>query len=346
MTLRSTLDDELKRWAAQDADRKAVAAALLALTGAFARISALVSRGELAGDLAQPVGRLGTGDEQKELDVIASDWIAEALGAAPVALFVSEEAAEPIALAPDAPLIVAADPIDGSSNIAANAAIGSIFSLLPALRDASGAHDVLQPGVNQLAAGVVVYGPATTLALTLGAGTDLYTLNRDTGHFVLVTREAQIPPQAREIAINVSNYRHWDDVTRHWLDDCLRGRDGPRGHDYNMRWTASPVAEFQRILKRGGVFLYPGDARPGYTAGRLRLVYEANPIAFIVEQAGGAATTGTQRILDVVPAALHEHTPIVAGARDEVALYARLAADPRAWSDHSPLFARRGLFRS
>lgn len=346
MTLRSTLDDELRRWAGLDGDRKVVAAAVLALMGAVARISALVARGGLAGDLARATGRHGTTDEQKQLDVIANDWIAEALRAAPVAAFVSEEASEPIALAPGAPIIVAADPIDGSSNIEANSAIGTIFSLLPALRGNDGGLDVLQPGRNQLAAGFVVYGPATTLALTLGGGTDLYTLNRDTGRFVLVDQQVQIAPQARELAINVSNYRHWDEITRTWLDDCLRGTAGPRGRDYNMRWTASPVAEFQRILKRGGVFLYPGDARRGYTSGRLRLVYEASPIAFVVEQAGGAATSGTDRILDLMPTDLHEHVPLIAGAREDVEYYARLAADPHAWSESSPLFARRGLFRA
>lgn len=324
-----------------------VAATVTAVARAVARISALVAQGGLAGNLAKAVGREGSADEQKELDVIASDWLAEALREAPVALFISEEAEQPIVLTPGAPVIVAADPIDGSSNIEANAAIGSLFSVLPALTTSSGALDVLQPGRNQLAAGIVVYGPATTLALTLGEGTQLYTLNRATGRFVLTEPEARIPATAKEFAVNVSNYRHWDEATRTWLDDCVLGTEGPRGRDYNMRWTASPVAEFQRILVRGGVFLYPGDARRSYRQGRLRLVYEANPIAFVVEQAGGQATTGTaQRILDLMPAELHEHTPLVAGAREEVDYIARLHADPHAAADRSPLFNRRGLFRT
>ena len=346
MGVRGTLDDEMKRWAGSDADRAAVGVTVVALARAVARISALVAQGGLAGSMSATTGRLGSTDEQKQLDVIASSWIAEALAAAPVALFVSEEAEEPIVLRSGAPLIVAADPIDGSSNIEANTSIGTIFSVLPALRRADGGIAVLQRGTHQLAAGIVVYGPATTLALTVGEGTQLYTLNRETGRFILLEPEARIPHTAKELAINVSNYRHWDEAIRVWLDDCLRGKQGPRARDYNMRWTASPVAEFQRILVRGGVFLYPGDARRGYARGRLRLIYEANPIAFVVEQAGGSATTGTERILDLEPAELHEHVPLVAGARDEVEYIARLHAEPHAAADRSPLFNRRGLFRT
>ncbi len=346
MGLRGSLDDEMKRWAGADPGRTAVADTVIALAAAAARIAALVARGALAGNLSGTTGRAGTTDEQKQLDVLANGLIVDALRGAPAALFVSEEAEQPIPLAPGAPLIVAADPIDGSSNIEANASIGTIFSVLPALVAATGGLDVLQPGRNQRGAGIVVYGPSTTLALSIGEGTQLYTLDRDTDRFILVEPEARIAPVAREFAVNVSNYRHWDEATRVWLDDCLRGAQGPRGHDYNMRWTASPVAEFQRILVRGGVFLYPGDARRGYARGRLRLIYEANPIAFIVEQAGGLATTGRERILDLLPTELHEHVPLVAGAREEVDYIARLMADPHAAADRSPLFARRGLFRT
>ena len=346
MTPRSSLDDELARWAGADPAARAVADAVRAMARATVRIAALAARGNLACNLSGGTGRGGATDEQKQFDVIASDCIAEELGRAPVAIFVSEEVAEPVLLDAGAPLIVAADPIDGSSNIEANSAIGTIFSVLPATRAADGSFVVLQPGRNQLAAGIVVYGPATTLALTVGAGTQLYTLDPADHCFRLVEPAARIDPIAREIAINVSNYRHWDDAMRVWLDDCLRGASGPRGRDYNMRWTASPVAELQRILVRGGVFLYPGDARAGYHRGRLRLLYEASPIAFVVEQAGGTATDGTRRLLDLVPTELHEHVPVVAGASEEVEHVARLAADPHAWVERSPLFTRRGLFRT
>jgi fructose-1,6-bisphosphatase I len=197
-----------------------------------------------------------------------------------------------------------------------------------------------------LAAGFAVYGPSTTLAITYGEGTQIYTLDPATRQFLQTREDCIIPIVTQEYAINSSNYRHWDDATRTYADDILRGREGPRSKDFNMRWTATPAAEFQRILTRGGIFLYPGDLRPGYELGRLRLVYEANPLAWVVEQAGGAANTGRQRILDIVPHALHQHTPLIAGSRSEVEYLVRLLAEPHAAAERSPLFGRRGLFRS
>jgi fructose-1,6-bisphosphatase I len=181
--------------------------------------------------------------------------------------------------------------------------------------------------------------------LTLGQGTAIYTLDPASGRFCLTTPRAEIPRHGAEFAINASNYRHWDDGVRHYVDDCLRGRDGPRGVDFNMRWTASPVAEFVRILERGGVFLYPGDARANYGSGRLRLAYEAAPFAMIVEQAGGLAIDGQTAILDIAPKALHQHVPMIAGSSGEVEVIARYLAEPPGPGECSPLFARRGLFR-
>ena len=190
----------------------------------------------------------------------------------------------------------------------------------------------------------MIYGPQTALALTLGAGTDIFTLDPACGRFVRTAVHVRVPPHAREFAINASNYRHWDMPVRTWFDDCLAGAEGPRGENFNMRWIASMVAEAHRILVRGGVYLYPGDARHGYRNGRLRLLYEANPIAFLIEQAGGCASTGRERILDRMPRLLHERVPVVFGAREEVERIERYHLGQAPKGETSPLFACRGLF--
>jgi fructose-1,6-bisphosphatase I len=217
------------------------------------------------------------------------------------------------------PLAVAIDPLDGSSNIDTNVSIGTIFSVLSAHpRGPSGPIDAfLQPGSAQLAAGFVIYGPQTALVLAL-AGVEVFILDQTTAEFVRVIDSPTIARQANEYAINASNYRYWSAPIRNYIDDCLRGEEGPLSKNFNMRWIASLVAEAYRILVRGGVFLYPGDRRKGYDAGRLRLVYEANPIAFIIEHAGGVATNGTQRLLDLRPSSVHQRTPLIFGAADEV----------------------------
>jgi fructose-1,6-bisphosphatase I len=272
----------------------------------------------------------------------------EAARNAPVALYASEEIDAPAQLAADAPLVLAVDPLDGSSNIDANVAIGTIFSVLPAERPrATKATPAFPlPGARQLAAGYVVYGPRTELVLTVGCGTHAFTLDPRTRGFHLTRTALSVAPHAAEFAINVSNYRHWEETVRTYVDDCLKGADGRRGKDFNMRWIASLVAEAHRILGRGGVFLYPADARQGYAAGRLRLVYEANPIAFLIEQAGGAATDGEWRILDLEPRDTHQRTPLVFGARDEVASLQNMLRHDHALGDRSPLFGSRGLFRT
>jgi fructose-1,6-bisphosphatase I len=265
---------------------------------------------------------------------------------APVATLGSEELEWPLPINPGAPLAVAVDPIDGSSNIDANTSIGTIFTVLPARCNGVDGSSFLQPGSTQLAAGFAVYGPFTSLILTVGAGTQIYTLKRSTNEFILTTAEASIPAATREYSINGSNYRHWDETIRTYVDDCLRGRDGPRGKNFNMRWTASPVCDIYRILVRGGIFLYPSDLRDNYTMGRLRLVYEANPLSWIIEQAGGAASNGLERILGLTPTSLHQRTPFIAGSRSEVEYVVRLSHDPHGLGERSPLFGRRGLFRT
>jgi len=326
--------------------RSDVAVAVMRLSDACCRIGNLVNLGPLAGALGNETGRQSGADPQKEVDVRANDMIVAALKDAPVASLGSEELEQALPLNPGASLAVAVDPIDGSSNIDANMSVGTIFTVLPARANGLDASSFLQPGTAQLAAGFAVYGPYTSLVLTLGHGTHIFTLQRPTGPFLLTTPEVEVPIATREYAINASNYRHWDESIRTYVDDCLRGFDGPRGKNFNMRWTASPVADIYRLLSRGGVFIYPADLRENYTMGRLRLVYEANPLAWIIEQAGGAATNGTERILELNPTALHQRTPFMAGSKTEVEYLVRLHQDPHGVGERSPLFGRRGLFRT
>jgi len=291
-----------------------VAGAVMALAGAASAIAAEIrSPATALDDAAGAVN--ADGDTQKQLDVIADEIVLEALRGAAVAAYLSEEREAAIPLDPDGGLIVACDPLDGSSNIGVNVSVGTIFSLLPADGGA------LQAGRAQLAAGLFVYGPQTTLLLSVGSGTASFRMD-DEGRFVMITEDVRIPETAGEFAINASNRRHWPDPVIRYIDGCLAGADGPRGHDYNMRWVASLVAETWRITCRGGVFLYPADARKGYGSGRLRLVYEAAPVAMLVEQAGGRATDGARDILDITPEGLHQRVPLVFGAADEVAAVA------------------------
>jgi fructose-1,6-bisphosphatase I len=341
MAERRTLETYLKSWEQGVAARRDVAITVIGLAAACLKISKLLARGALAGPLGTLTGKRCELDPQREIDVVAHETIVASLAHAPVALLISEERDEPLTFSPAAPLVVAVDPMDGATNADTNAAIGTIFSILPNATTPA----YLAIGRAQLAAGFVIYGPQTLLALTVGSGTVVFTLNPESGTFELTSSSLAIPSDATEFAINASNHWHWDEPIRTYVDDCLRGRDGPRRTDYNMRWTGSFVAEIYRILVRGGIYLYPGDRRKGYRNGRLRLMYEANPAAWLVEQAGGAASTGSTRILDVPATSWHQRTPIVIGSRNEVAAVDRIHQDPHAITERSPLFGRRGLFR-
>ncbi len=313
--------------------------------------------GALSWRIAEPAleGRLGDyaggvnsdGDAQRKLDLVAESLFSDALRETPVASYVSEETPEASCLQGDGTLALALDPLDGSSGIDVNAPIGALFSILPmsdeARRDPAAAFR--QPGRAQVAAGFFVFGPQASLIMSTGQGVHLFTYDRNAKAFRLVEPHIAIPPGYPEFAINASNQRHWPDPVRHYVDDCLRGVDGPRGRNYNMRWMAALVAEAFRIFNRGGVYLYPADSRPGYEEGRLRLVYEANPVAFLCEQAGGAATDGVRPILDIPPRALHERTPLVFGSADKVALIRRYHEELAAPLGGAPLFGRRGLIR-
>jgi fructose-1,6-bisphosphatase I len=325
MTAAETLDDHLAAFAGGDALRGAVARAVRGMAAAGGEIAALVALGPDPAEAAAVVGANAGGDAQKGLDLVTHDIVRRHMAEAGVGWFGSEEAETPERLAADGLVAVATDPLDGSSNIDTNVSIGTIFAVLPM----AGPEPLLQQGREQLAAGFVIYGPHTGLALTLGEGTRLYVRDPAGGGW-RYSGPATIPAETAEYAINASNYRHWSPGTRRYVDDLLDGSEGIRAKDFNMRWIASLVAEATRILRRGGMFLYPRDHRPGYGNGRLRLVYEANPIAFLVEQAGGRATDGTSRILDIVPGAFHQRTPLYFGAANEVARLEVYKAHPKA----------------
>jgi fructose-1,6-bisphosphatase I len=270
----------------------------------------------------------------------------DALRAVSVQSVLSEAAALPVAIDPDAMFSVAMDPLDGSNNIAINAPIGTIFSIVPAVAAGEDpASAFLRTGRHLSAAGFVLYGPATMLVLTVGHGTHVFALDRTTGVFLQTRLDVRIPSGTREFAINASNYRHWDRDLRLYVDDLVAGADGPRGEDFNMRWVAALVADAYRIIVRGGIFLHPGDARTGYREGRLRLIYEAQPIAFLMEQAGGAAVDMGGPVLDRSPESLHARTPLVFGSRDKVERLVRYLREPQYLGERSPLFAQRGLLR-
>lgn len=341
-----TLQDYLAAWTNAAPARAPVAEAVGAMAEASIVTAETVANGSLAGELGRVTARAGEFDEQKAIDLIANDIIVAALWRAPVAAFASEELAEPMTLDPAAPLLVAADPLDGSSNVDANISFGMIFSVLPSHPASTGVAAFLRPGTQQLAAGLVVYGPHTAFALTVGAGTQVFTLDRATRSYILTKENVAIPHSTAEYAINTSNARFWEDPIRIYIHDCENGVSGPRGHDYNMRWTGSPVADVSRILTRGGIYLYPSDNRKGFHQGRIRLVYEANPIALLIEQAGGLATTGSVRVLEVVPTALHQKTPLICGSSVEVDHVARLYSGSDLKGERSALFGRRGLFRA
>jgi len=348
MTEHQTLNNYLEEWAGDDLERQAVADTTRIIAESCCAISEIIALGPLAGALGAEHGSNVDGDVQKELDIRANDLIIEELRSAPVAWAASEELDDPVELNKGAPMYVAIDPLDGSSNIDTNVSVGTIFSVMP-MKCGNGGTDAecfLQKGDRQVAAGYVIYGPQTALVMTLGDGTHIFTLNPDTGEFCLTMPGVKIAEDTHEFAINSSNSRRWDGHVRAYVDDCLKGEEGPHNKNYNTRWIASLVAECHRILSRGGIFLYPGDRRPGYQSGRLRLAYECNPIAFLTEQAGGAASDGHQRILEIEPGDIHQRVPMIFGSVNEVALVDQYYRDMEPIQQRSQLFGTRGLFKA
>jgi fructose-1,6-bisphosphatase I len=287
-------------------------------------ISHAVNKGALGGVLGSADSENVQGEVQKKLDIIANEVLLEANEWGGHLAAMASEEMDSIYLVPNrypqGEYLLLFDPLDGSSNIDVNVSIGTIFSVLKKAEGSQGVteQDFLQPGKNQVAAGYCVYGPQTTLVLTVGDGVAMFTLDREQGSFVLTQEHVQVPADTQEFAINMSNMRHWDEPVRRYIDECLQGKEGPRGKDFNMRWIASMVADVHRILTRGGVFMYPWDKREPHKPGKLRLMYEANPMSWLIEQAGGAATNGTERILDLQPSQLHQRVSVVLGSRKEV----------------------------
>jgi len=295
-------------------------------------ISVNVGKGAIAGVL----GEAGTdniqGEAQKQLDVVANEilLLSNEWGGH-LAAMASEEMPLPYPIPnryPKGEYLLLFDPLDGSSNIDVNISVGTIFSVLRCPEGAEADENAfLQPGTQQVAAGYALYGPQTLLVLTVGAGVVGFTLDREFGAWVLTNPDMRIPEDTREYAINASNARFWDPAIQRYIDELVAGKEGPRGKDFNMRWVASMVADVHRLLTRGGIFMYPRDKRDPSKPGRLRLMYEANPMSMIVEQAGGAASTGYQRILEVQPEHLHQRVPVVLGSRNEVARVVRYYAE-------------------
>ncbi|MDE2147860.1 MAG: class 1 fructose-bisphosphatase [Burkholderiales bacterium] len=295
------------------------------------------------------------GEVQKPLDVIGNEiFVRTTEWSGNLAGLASEEMASvrqiPAAY-PRGKYLLVFDPLDGSSNIDVNVSVGSIFSILrrPGHDEAPGRDvaeaDFLQPGTEQVAAGYAIYGPTTMFMLTVGDGVAGFTLDPSLGEFKLTHPAIRVPEDTQEFAINSSNSRFWEPPVKRYVDECLAGKTGPRGKDFNMRWIASLVAEAHRILMRGGVFLYPRDTRDPGKPGRLRLLYEASPVGFLMEQAGGRASTGRQPVLGVVPSALHQRIGLVFGSKHEVERIERYHRDPAAREAANPLFAERSLFR-
>jgi fructose-1,6-bisphosphatase I len=292
----------------------------------IARACKSISHAVGKGALADVLGGAGTdnvqGEAQKKLDVISNEVLLEAnVWGGSLRGMASEEMEHPFPIPSEYPqgdYLLLFDPLDGSSNIDVNGSIGTIFSVLRCPEGTTELSDevFLQPGRAQRAAGFAVYGPSTILVLTVGHGTVAFTLDKELGSWVLTDPQIEVPADTREFSINMSNMRNWGGPVKRYIEECLAGKDGPREKDFNMRWVASMVADVYRILSRGGIFMYPRDAK--HKDGRLRLMYEANPMAFIVEQAGGAATDGTTRILDIQPTALHQRVGVVLGSKNEV----------------------------
>lgn len=312
------------------------------LADVFAQIAHRIARGELDTDLGSAAGTNTDGDDQKALDVIADTAFMEQLSDSAIRYYASEEQDDVVELNPSGTFAIAIDPLDGSSNIDTNVSVGSIFGLY---RCADGPEaSFLRPGRDLIAAGYAIYGPQCSLVISFGKGVQKYILDPDDRQFRQVDAPTGISIDSPEYAINASNYRHWSAPVRAYVDDLVAGADGPRARNFNLRWIASLVAETHRILTRGGIFLYPGDNREGYQSGRLRLVYECAPIAFLVENAGGSASNCRDPILDLVPDHLHARSPLVFGGTDKVMRVAGYHDLPH--EEDAALFGERGLFRS
>ncbi len=328
-------------------------ALLIDVAAAVKTISAMVAKGALSGHHGALDSTNVQGEVQKKLDVLTNEailhhceWGGQLAGMA------SEEMDDPYRIPEGYPrgrYLLVFDPLDGSSNSDVNVSVGTIFSIFSrATAGDAELADYMRPGSEQLCAGYAIYGPSTMMVLTLGNGTHGFTLDRESGNFILTHPDIRVPEDTREFAINTSNERFWEPPVQRYVAECKAGKTGVRGVDFNMRWIASMVAEVHRILLRGGIFMYPKDSKDPSKPGRLRLLYEANPMAMLIEQAGGAASTGRGRIVDVQPSSLHQRVPVILGSKNEVERVERYHREYEDGSDRpfvSPLFAERSLFR-
>ncbi|MFX9871656.1 class 1 fructose-bisphosphatase [Acinetobacter baumannii] len=282
-------------------------------------IDQALQKGALAGILGSAGNENVQGETQKKLDVISNDYLIDALKVHPhVGGLASEELDDFTAAQENGEYLVLFDPLDGSSNIDINMCVGTIFSILPAKNAVTQAQDFMQAGTQQVAAGYVLYGPSTMMALTVGNGVAFFTLDPETQTFLLTTENVQVSADTQEFAINASNQRHWEQPVKQYIEELVAGKTSVREKDFNMRWVACMVGDVHRILCRGGIFLYPYDLKDPKKAGRLRLMYEANPMSMLIEQAGGASTTGRVRILEIEPTELHQRVPVIIGSKNEV----------------------------
>jgi len=328
-------------------------ALLVDVAAAVKAISAMTAKGALGGYLGEHGGKNVQGETQHKLDVLAHEVIIRSCEwGGLLAGMVSEELEQPYAVPVEytrGRYLLVFDPLDGSSNTDVNVSVGTIFSVLRHDKtELPGVADYLQSGEQQVAAGYAIYGPATMLVISVGKGTHGFTLDREIGNFILTHPDLQIAADTSEFAINTSNARFWEPPVHRYVTECQAGKSGIRTRDFNMRWIASLVAEVHRILMRGGVFMYPKDSKDKSKPGRLRLLYEANPISLLVEQAGGRATTGNQRLMEVRPESLHQRVPLILGSRNEVERIERYHAEYESGTDRpftSPLFNERSLFR-
>lgn len=335
-------------------DASDLGALLVDVAAAVKAIAAMTAKGALGAYLGTLDNENVQGEQQKKLDVLADEAIVRSCEwGGLLAGLASEEHEQPLQIPGEfsrGRFLLVYDPLDGSSNTDVNASVGSIFSVLRHEHEAAPtAADFLQPGSRQVAAGYAIYGPATMLVLTVGRGTHGFTLDREIGNFILTHPDLRIPEDSSEFAINTSNARFWEPPVARYIAECQAGKAGERGRDFNTRWIACVVADTHRILMRGGVYLYPRDTKDPTKAGRLRLMYEASPMAWLVEQAGGCASTGRERILDMAPDGLHQRVPLILGSRHEVERIERYHAEHDRGTDQpfeSPLFNERSLYRA
>ncbi|BAO84566.1 fructose-1,6-bisphosphatase [Serpentinimonas maccroryi] len=356
-TLTQFLIEERRRFPQASGDFNAL---ILDVTLACKAIARTVAYGELGGAMGNYAPEVGgsvnvQGETQKKLDVLSNElFLQRTEWSGHLAGMASEEMDLPYQIPVQYPrghYLLVFDPLDGSSNIDVNVSVGSIFSVLRAPKEVveSGRDvveaDFFQPGATQMAAGYAIYGPTTMLILTVGRGVNGFTLDPNLGEFMLTHPDMKVPPDTQEFAINASNSRFWEAPVKRYVDECLAGKTGVRGKDFNMRWIASMVAEAHRILMRGGVFMYPRDTKDPLKPGRLRLLYEANPVGMLMEQAGGRASTGREPMMDVVPTSLHQRIGLVFGSKNEVERIERYHREPAQAKEGEPLFASRSLFR-